>query len=158
MNKVGAGAAALAALHPMDFDPDDKLTFSAGYGNYAGENAAAIGAYYRPDEKVMFSVAGTVGNGENMVNAGVSFALDRTNHVSNSRTALAREVIDLRGQLAVMGAKMAKMEKHSVCWMKPRPSSSRMFRLTTGHMNTSLSWQATATSKAILTATSAVTV
>ena len=111
VNKVGAGAAALAALHPMDFDPDDKLTFSAGYGNYAGENAAAIGAYYRPDEKVMFSVAGTVGNGENMVNAGVSFALDRTNHVSNSRTALAREVIDLRGQLAVMGAKMAKMAK-----------------------------------------------
>ena len=111
VNKVGAGAAALAALHPMDFDPDDKLTFSAGYGNYAGENAAAIGAYYRPDEKVMFSVAGTVGNGENMVNAGVSFALDRTNHVSNSRTALAREVINLRGQLAVMGAKMAKMEK-----------------------------------------------
>lgn len=108
VNKVGAGAAALAALHPMDFDPDDKLTFSAGYGNYAGENAAAIGAYYRPDEKVMFSVAGTVGNGENMVNAGVSFALDRTNHVSNSRTALAREVIDLRGQLAVMGAKMEK--------------------------------------------------
>lgn len=111
VNKVGAGAAALAALHPMDFDPDDKLTFSAGYGNYGGENAAAIGAYYRPDEKVMFSVAGTVGNGENMVNAGVSFALDRTNHVSNSRTALAREVIDLRGQLAEMGAKMAKMEK-----------------------------------------------
>ena len=111
VNKVGAGAAALAALHPMDFDPDDKLTFSAGYGNYAGENAAAIGAYYRPDEKVMFSVAGTVGNGENMVNAGISFALDRTNHVSNSRTALAREFIDLRGQLAVMGAKMAKMEK-----------------------------------------------
>ena len=111
VNKVGAGAAALAALHPMDFDPDDKLTFSAGYGNYAGQNAAAIGAYYRPDEKVMFSVAGTVGNGENMVNAGVSFALDRTNHVSNSRTALAREVIDLRGQLAEMGAKMAKMEK-----------------------------------------------
>lgn len=111
VNKVGAGAAALAALHPMDFDPDDKWSFAAGYGNYAGENAAAVGAYYRPDEKVMFSVGGTVGNGENMVNAGISFALDRTNHVSNSRTALAREVIDLRGQLAVMGAKMAKMEK-----------------------------------------------
>ncbi|WP_443684282.1 YadA-like family protein, partial [Phascolarctobacterium succinatutens] len=110
VNKVGAGAAALAALHPMDFDPDDKLTFSAGYGNYGGENAAAIGAYYRPDEKVMFSVAGTVGNGENMVNAGVSFALDKQQPY-RSRTALAREVIDLRGQLAVMGAKMAKMEK-----------------------------------------------
>ncbi len=110
VNKVGAGAAALAALHPMDFDPDDKWSFAAGYGNYAGENAAAVGAYYRPDEKVMFSIGGTVGNGENMVNAGISFALDRTNHVSNSRTALAREVIDLRGQLAEMGAKMAKME------------------------------------------------
>ena len=110
VNKVGAGAAALAALHPMDFDPDDKLTFAAGVGNYSGANAAALGMFYRPDEKVMFSVAGTMGNGENMVNAGVSFALDRTNHVSNSRTAMAREIVDLRGQLAEMGAKMAKME------------------------------------------------
>ncbi len=110
VNKVGAGAAALAALHPMDFDPDDKWSFAAGYGNYAGENAAAVGAYYRPDEKVMFSVGGTVGNGENMVNAGISFALDRTNRVSNSRTAMAREIVDLRGQLVEMGAKVAKME------------------------------------------------
>ena len=108
VNKVGAGAAALAALHPMDFDPDDKLTFSAGYGNYAGENAAAIGAYYRPDEKVMFSVAGTVGNGENMVNAGVSFALDRTNHVSNSRTAMAHEILDLRAEVTELKAMVAK--------------------------------------------------
>ena len=110
VNKVGAGAAALAALHPMDFDPDDKWSFAAGYGNYAGQNAAAIGAYYRPDEKVMFSVGGTVGNGENMVNAGISFALDRTNRVSNSRTAMAREIVDLRGKLVEMGAKVAKME------------------------------------------------
>ena len=157
VNKVGAGAAALAALHPMDFDPDDKLTFSAGYGNYAGENAAAIGAYYRPDEKVMFSVAGTVGNGENMVNAGVSFALDRTNHVSNSRLWRVR-----LSTCAVSWQKWAlrwlRWKKHSVCWMKARPSSSRIFRLTTGHMNTSLSWLAMVSSKAILTATSAVTV
>ena len=108
VNKVGAGAAALAALHPMDFDPDDKLTFSAGYGNYAGQNAAAIGAYYRPDEKVMFSVGGTVGNGENMVNAGISFALDRTNHVSNSRTAMAREILDLRAEVNELRAMVAK--------------------------------------------------
>ncbi|WP_418597801.1 YadA-like family protein [Phascolarctobacterium succinatutens] len=108
VNKVGAGAAALAALHPMDFDPDDKLTFSAGYGNYGGENAAAIGAYYRPDEKVMFSVGGTVGNGENMVNAGVSFSLDRTNHVSNSRTAMAREILDLRAEVTELKAMVAK--------------------------------------------------
>jgi len=108
VNKVGAGAAALAALHPMDFDPDDKWSFSAGYGNYAGENAAAVGAYYRPDEKVMFSVGGTVGNGENMVNAGISFALDRTNHVSNSRTAMAREILDLRAEVAELKAMVAK--------------------------------------------------
>lgn len=74
VDKVGAGAAALAALHPMDFDPDDKLTFAAGYGNYKGKNAAAVGAFYRPDEKVMLSVGGTFGNGENMVNAGISFS------------------------------------------------------------------------------------
>lgn len=81
VDKVGAGAAALAALHPMDFDPDDKLTFAAGYGNYKGKNAAAVGAFYRPDEKVMLSVGGTFGNGENMVNAGISFSLDRTARV-----------------------------------------------------------------------------
>ncbi len=108
VNKVGAGAAALAALHPMDFDPDDKWSFAAGYGNYAGENAAAVGAYYRPDEKVMFSVGGTVGNGENMVNAGISFALDRTNRVSNSRTAMAREIVDLRAEVAELKAMVAK--------------------------------------------------
>ncbi len=108
INKVGAGAAALAALHPMDFDPDDKWSFAAGYGNYAGQNAAALGAYYRPDEKVMFSVGGTVGNGENMVNAGVSFALDRTNHVSNSRTAMAREILDLRAEVAELKAMVAR--------------------------------------------------
>ena len=76
INKVGAGAAALAALHPLEYDPDDKLTFSAGVGNYAGENAAALGAFYRPDEKFMVSLGGTMGNGENMVNLGVSIGLD----------------------------------------------------------------------------------
>ena len=76
INKVGAGAAALAALHPLDYDPDDKLTFSAGMGNYAGENAAALGAFYRPNEKFMLSLGGTMGNGENMVNLGLSIGLD----------------------------------------------------------------------------------
>ena len=110
VNKVGAGAAALAALHPLDFDPDEKLSFAAGVGNYAGENAAALGAFYRPTEKVMFSLGGTVGNGENMVNAGITFALDRTSNISHSRTALAREVLDLRAQLAEVNAQMAKMQ------------------------------------------------
>ena len=109
VNKVGAGAAALAALHPMDFDPDDKLSFAVGAGNYAGENATALGAFYRPNEKVMMSVGGTYGNGENMVNMGVSFALDRTNNVSNSRTAMAKEIVDLREQVATQGQQIAQL-------------------------------------------------
>lgn len=109
LDKVGAGAAALAALHPLDFDPDDKLQFSAGVGNYKGETAAAIGAFYRPTEKVMFSVAGTMGNGENMVNAGVTFALDRKNNVSNSRVAMAHEIKDLRDQVAALTALVSQI-------------------------------------------------
>lgn len=99
INKVGAGAAALAALHPLDFDPDDKWDFAAGYGNYNGENAAAIGAYYRPNEDTMFSVGGSFGNGENMVNAGISLKLGQGNHVSTSKVAMAKEIKDLRKEL-----------------------------------------------------------
>lgn len=99
INKVGAGAAALAALHPLDFDPDDKWDIAAGYGNYNGENAAAIGAYYRPNEDTMFSVGGSFGNGENMVNAGVSLKLGQGNHVSTSKVAMAKEIKDLRKEL-----------------------------------------------------------
>lgn len=109
VDKVGAGAAALAALHPMDFDPDDKLTFAAGYGNYKGKNAAAVGAFYRPYEKVMLSVGGTFGNGENMVNAGISFSLDRTARVSNSRTAMAKEIVDLRANVANLTALVGQL-------------------------------------------------
>lgn len=109
VDKVGAGAAALAALHPMDFDPDDKLTFAAGYGNYKDKNAAAVGAFYRPDEKVMLSVGGTFGNGENMVNAGISFSLDRTARVSNSRTAMAKEIVDLRANVANLTALVGQL-------------------------------------------------
>ena len=109
VDKVGAGAAALAALHPMDFDPDDKLTFAAGYGNYKGKNAAAVGAFYRPDEKVMLSVGGTFGNGENMVNAGISFSLDRTARVSNSRTVMAKEIVDLRANVANLTALVGQL-------------------------------------------------
>ena len=99
INKVGAGAAALAALHPLDFDPDDKWDFAAGYGNYNGENAAAVGAYYRPNEDTMFSVGGSFGNGENMVNAGISLKLGQGNHVSTSKVAMAKEIKDLRKEL-----------------------------------------------------------
>ena len=100
VDKVGAGAAALAALHPTDFDPDTKLSFAAGVGNYKGETAGSIGAFYRPNEKVMLSMGGTVGNGENMVNMGISFALDRTNRVNDSKVAMAKELVDLRKQVA----------------------------------------------------------
>ena len=102
VNKVGAGAAALAALHPLDFDPDDKLTFAAGFGNYGGENAVALGAFYRPDEKVMFSVAGNMGNGENMINAGVSFALDRTHKSTPSKAVMAKKLAAQDEQLAAL--------------------------------------------------------
>ena len=111
INKVGAGAAALAALHPLDFDPDDKWDIAAGYGNYNGENAAAIGAYYRPNEDTMFSVGGSFGNGENMVNAGVSLKLGQGNHVSTSKVAMAKEIKDLRKELE--GLKSALLDANA---------------------------------------------
>lgn len=111
INKVGAGAAALAALHPLDFDPDDKWDFAAGYGNYNGENAAAIGAYYRPNEDTMLSVGGSFGNGENMVNAGVSLKLGQGNHVSTSKVAMAKEIKDLRKELE--GLKSALLDANA---------------------------------------------
>lgn len=111
INKVGAGAAALAALHPLDFDPDDKWDFAAGYGNYNGENAAAVGAYYRPNEDTMFSVGGSFGNGENMVNAGVSLKLGQGNHVSTSKVAMAKEIKDLRKELE--GLKSALLDANA---------------------------------------------
>ena len=109
MKKGLAGAAALAALHPLDFDPDSKLTFAAGVGNYRGANAAAVGAFYRPDERVMFSMGGTFGNDENMVNAGVSFALDRVNRISNTRTAMAHEIVELKDHIAKQDEQIAKL-------------------------------------------------
>ena len=110
VNRVGAGAAALAALHPLDFDPDDKWDFAAGYGNYKGANAAAIGAYYRPNEDTMFSVGGSFGGGENMVNAGVSVKLGQGNHVSTSKVAMAKDMLAMQKRMAEMEAQMAKMQ------------------------------------------------
>ena len=110
VDRVGAGAAALAALHPLDFDPDDKWDFAAGYGNYSGANAVAIGAYYRPNEDTMFSVGGSFGGGENMVNAGVSVKLGQGNHVSTSRVAMAKDMLDMQQRMAEMEAQMAKLQ------------------------------------------------
>ena len=111
VNKVGAGAAALAALHPMDFDPDNKLTFAAGVGNYRGANAAAIGAFYRPNEQVMFSIAGNMGNGENMVNAGVSFALDRPSQTPTTKAALVKTVAAQNEQIAALNETVAEQNE-----------------------------------------------
>ena len=99
VNKVGAGAAALASLHPLDFDPDDKWDVAAGYGNYKDAHAVAVGAFYRPNEDTMFSVGGSFGGGENMVNAGVSLKLGQGNHVSTSKVAMAKEIKDLRNEV-----------------------------------------------------------
>lgn len=100
INKVGAGAAALAALHPLDFDPDDKWDVAAGYGHYKNADAAAIGAFYQPNEDTMLSIGGSFGGGENMVNAGISVKLGQGNHVSTSRVAMAKEIKDLRENVA----------------------------------------------------------
>lgn len=96
VDRVGAGAAALAALHPQDFDPDDKWDFAVGYGNYRGANAAAVGAFYQPNEDTTLSIGGTVGGGENMINAGISFKFGQGNHVTNSRVAMAKELLSLK--------------------------------------------------------------
>ena len=109
MDRVGAGAAALAALHPLDFDPDDKWDVAAGYGNYKDAHAIAVGAFYRPNEDTMFSVGGSFGGGENMVNAGVSVKLGQGNHVSTSRVALAKEVEDLKAIVKAQSAEIKAM-------------------------------------------------
>lgn len=110
INRVGAGAAALAGLHPLDFDPDDKWDFAAGYGNYKNANAVAIGAYYRPNEDTMFSVGGSFSGGENMVNVGVSWKFGQKSTVSRSKVAMAKEIIDLRNDNLEMHQELDKLK------------------------------------------------
>ena len=110
MRKGIAGAAALAALHPMDFNPDDKMQFSAGVGHYRGETAAALGMFDRPDESVMLSLGGTFGNSDNIVNAGITFGLDGTrNRITRSRTAMAHEIVELKDHIARQDEQIAKL-------------------------------------------------
>lgn len=110
VDRVGAGAAALAALHPQDFDPDAKWDFAAGYGNYRGASATAIGAFYRPNEDVMISVGGAFGGGENMVNAGLSFKIGRgASNVTTSRVAMAKEIKNLREAVAAQDAQIRQL-------------------------------------------------
>lgn len=119
VDKVGAGAAALAALHPLDYDPDDKLDVAAGYGHYAGASAVALGAYYRPNEDVMFSIGGSFGNGEEMMNAGVSLKVGSgKSGVTTSKAAMARRIQELemnnaaqQERLAIQDEKLARQDQ-----------------------------------------------
>ena len=110
VDRVGANSAALAALHPLDFDPDDKLDFAVGAGNYSGANAVALGAFYRPNEDVMFSLGGSTGGGENMINVGATFKIGQHNHVSNSRVAMAKEIRDLKALVARQDGEMQQLK------------------------------------------------
>ncbi len=106
INKVGAGAAALAALHPID--TDDKFTMGLGYGNYRSAHSAAIGMFYRPTEKIMLSVGGAIGNGENMINAGISFAMDKGKGFGTSKAAMARKIAAQDEEIAALKEAHAK--------------------------------------------------
>ena len=109
VNKAVAGSAALAALHPLDFDPDAKWDFAAGYGHYHNGNAAALGAFYRPNEDVQLSVGSTVGNGETVVNAGISVKVGAHSNVSRSRVAIGKEVLELKKTVALQNAQIQKL-------------------------------------------------
>ncbi|WP_440248555.1 ESPR-type extended signal peptide-containing protein [Dialister succinatiphilus] len=112
INKVGAGAAALAGLHPLDFDPSDKWNFAVGYGNYRNANSVAVGAFYRPNEDTMVSVGTNFGNGENMVNAGVSFKLGQgSSYAGVSKAELAEENQKLKANDAAQDQKIQNQEK-----------------------------------------------
>ena len=109
VNRGVAGAAALAALHPLDFDPDAKWDFAAGYGHFHNGNAAALGAFYRPNEDVQLSVGSTVGNGDTVVNAGVSVKVGAHSNVSRSRVAIGKEVLELKKTVALQNAQIQKL-------------------------------------------------
>ena len=109
VNRGVAGAAALAALQPLDFDPDAKWDFAAGYGHYHDGNAAALGAFYRPNEDVQLSVGSTVGNGETIVNAGLSVKVGAHSNVSRSRVAIGKEVLELKKTVAIQNAQIQKL-------------------------------------------------
>ena len=104
-----AGTAALAALHPLDFDPDHKLDVMAGYGHFHGSNSVALGAAYRPNEDLMFTVGSTVGNGDTVVNAGVSYKVGAKSGVSRSKVAVAKDVADMKREMEAMKAQNAKI-------------------------------------------------
>ena len=104
-----AGTAALAALHPLDFDPDHKLDVMAGYGHFHGSNSVALGAAYRPNEDLMFTVGSTVGNGDTVVNAGISYKVGAKSDVSRSKVSVAKDVADMKREMEAIKAQNAKI-------------------------------------------------
>ena len=127
VNKVGAGAAALAALHPLDFDPDNKWDFAAGFGNYRDATAVAVGAFYRPNEDTMFSVGGNFGNGENMVNAGVSWKFGQKSHISRSRVSMAKDMLAMKNQIETLTKKLAAYESGQPVKLAPIATGAMTF-------------------------------
>lgn len=127
INHVGAGAAALAGLHPLDFDPDDKWDFAAGYGNYKNANAVAIGAYYRPNEDTMFSVGGSFSGGENMVNVGVSWKFGQKSHISRSRVSMAKDMLAMKNQIETLTKKLAAYESGQPVKLAPIATGAMTF-------------------------------
>jgi hypothetical protein len=111
--KVGANAAALSALHPLDFNADEKWQFSVGFGNYKGKNATALGAFYQPNENVLLSVGTTLGTGENMINAGATVRFgSHSSMTTNKQVAVAKEVQDLKLQLSAISQKYDNLVKN----------------------------------------------
>ena len=127
INHVGAGAAALAGLHPLDFDPDDKWDFAAGYGNYKNANAVAIGAYYRPNEDTMFSVGGSFSGGENMVNVGISWKFGQKSHISRSRVSMAKDMLAMKNQIETLTKKLAAYESGQPVKLAPIATGAMAF-------------------------------
>ena len=127
INRVGAGAAALAGLHPLDFDPDDKWDFAAGYGNYKNANAVAISAYYRPNEDTMFSVGGSFSGGENMVNVGVSWKFGQKSHISRSRVSMAKDMLAMKNQIETLTKKLAAYESGQPVKLAPIATGAMTF-------------------------------
>ena len=111
INRVGAGAAALAGLHPLEYDPEDKWNIALGYGNYMGANSLALGAFYQPDEHTMISLGGSFGDGQNMVNVGLSMKVGKGISAGTSRIAMSREIVSLKETVVKQAQQIQEIRK-----------------------------------------------
>ena len=111
INRVGAGAAALAGLHPLEYDPEDKWNIAVGYGNYMGANSLALGAFYQPDEHTMISLGGSFGDGQNMVNVGLSMKVGKGISAGTSKIAMSREIVSLKETVVKQAQQIQEIRK-----------------------------------------------